>query len=173
MDVWPYAEGVFAPDTFLQMWKWLAEEGMMRTVFYEGTRPMTLPALVRYFDPILNPGRLLLLVTAKNGEGAGFSWVDHVKPDITAYASTFFRRRFWGPAVMEANRIALDYMFSVYRLVRVYGITPARNRMAIAHAQRLGFRLLAMAPDMLDYHGIPATAAVLMLSRDDFRNGGF
>ena len=173
VDVWPYAEGVFAADTFPKMWSWLVEEGMLRTVFYEGTRPLTLPGLVRYFDPLLNPGRLLLLATAKSGEGAGFSWFDHVMPGITAYASTFFRRKFWGPAAAEANRIALDYIFAVYRLARVYAITPARNRLAIAHAQRLGFRMVTLAPDMLDYHGGPATAAVLTLARDDFETGGF
>lgn len=173
MDVWPYAETVFAADTFLKMWSWLVEERALRTVFYEGKHGMTFPGLVRYFDPLLNPGRLLLLVTSKSGEGAGFSWFDHVTPGVTAYGSTFFRRQCWGPAVTEANRICLDYVFSVYRLARVYAITPAKNRLAVAHAQRLGFRMLTIAPDMLDYNGAPANAAVLTLARDDFRTGEF
>src|SRR3972149_10200143 len=85
VDVWPYAEHLFPPETFYEMWKWMVEDGTLKKTFYEGG-VTTLPGLVRFFDTLIFPNRLLLLYTNKQGEGAGFGWFDQVIPRVRAFA---------------------------------------------------------------------------------------
>ncbi len=167
VNVWPYEEQVFRnyPETFYEMWKWMQEDGTLQKTFYEGG-VTTLPNLVRYFDQLIFPNRLLLLYTTKAGEGAGFGWFDNVIPNVRAFANVCMRKKYWGAHTDEACRISLDYIFHGVGVAAVFGFTP--NRLAHALMKRLGARDVALIPGLASYHGKPAPVMVTRLAKENF-----
>jgi len=167
VDVWPYYEPVYPADTFVQMWNAMIEDNTLSRVFFEHGQ-MTFPELVRFFDHKANPARLLLIYTDKAGAGAGFGWFDDVRQGIRAFANICMRKAHWGPVADEACRISLRYIFTAHDVPTVYGFTPAPNRMAIAQAKRLGFKVLVTVPKMISWKGQPGDVVMTMLRREDF-----
>jgi RimJ/RimL family protein N-acetyltransferase len=165
VDVWPYAEAFFPPETFPEMWAWMKEDNTLHQTFYEGG-VTTLPNLVRFFDQMIFPNRLLLLYTTKQGEGAGFGWFDQVIPKVRAFANICMRRRFWGAHTDEACRISIDYIFGAHGVASVFGFTP--NKMAHALMKRLGAKDVAMIPGLASYNGTPADVLVTRLAKGDW-----
>ncbi|KKK83492.1 hypothetical protein LCGC14_2792820 [marine sediment metagenome] len=155
------------PDTFVQIWNMLIDDNTLRRVFYEHDN-MTFPELVRYFDQRLYPHRLLLLYTDKDGGAAGFGWFDDVKRGVRAFCSICMRKSHWGPPAEEASVISLDYIFNAHEVVRVFGVTPKPNRMALAQAKRLGFTVIAVVPGLSSYRGTVCDSTLTMMTKETF-----
>ena len=141
----------------------MVEDGTLKKTFYEGG-VTTLPALVRFFDTLIFPNRLLLLYTSKQGEGAGFGWFDQVIPKVRAFANVCMRRKFWGPHTDEACRISMDYIFHGIGVASVFGFTP--DRMANALMKRLGAKEVARIPALASFNGTPADVMVTYLPKE-------
>ena len=141
------------------------EDGTLKTTFHQGG-VTTLPALARFFDPLLFPNRLLLLYTTKHGEGAGFGWFDAVIPKVRAFANVCMRRKFWGAHTDEACRISIDYIFHFIGVASVFGFTP--DRMANALMKRLGAKEVARIPGLASFNGTPADVLVTRLAKGDW-----
>jgi len=165
VDVWPYAEAIFPPETFYEMWKWMLEDRTLKQTFYEGG-VTTLPQLVRFFDTLIFPNRLLLLYTSKQGEGAGFGWFDQVIPKVRAFANVCMRKKFWGPHTDEACRISIDYIFNFIGVASVFGFTP--SRVANGLMKRLGAKEVARVPGLASFNGAPADVLITCLRKDEW-----
>ena len=163
MDVWPYAEAYFPPETFYEMWKWMQEDDTLKQTFYEGG-VTTLPSLVRFFDTLIFPNRLLLLYTTKQGDGAGFGWFDQVLPPVRAFANVCMRKKYWGAHTDEACSISIDYIFNAIGVAFVFGFTP--SRLANGLMKRLGAKEVARVPGLASFHGAPADVLITCLSKD-------
>jgi len=167
VDVWPYAEAYAPASTFVQMWDMMLEDNTLRRTFYE-FKEMTFPDLVRFFDSRLHPSRLLLLVTDKQGRGAGFGWFDDVQRGVRAFVSVCMSKFYWGPPADEAGEIALDYCFHCHDVPTIYGITPKPNRMALAQAMRMGFKPVATLPGFASFNGRRVDVTLTMNKREEF-----
>ena len=165
VDVWPYAEAYFPPETFPEMWAWMKEDNTLRQTFYEGG-VTTLPHLVRFFDPLIFPTRLLLLYTTKAGEGAGFGWFDQVIQGVRAFANVCMRKKYWGAHTDEACRISIDYIMHAHGVRNVFGFTP--NGLAHALMKRLGAQHVATIPGLASYNGTPAVVMVTRLAKENW-----
>ena len=172
VDVWPYHEPIFPAETLPTMWNWMVEDRLLHRVFYEHGAAMTFPEMARFFDVRLSPDRLLLLVTAKSGEGAGFGWFDQVKKGLRATANICMRRKYWGTSTEEFAKISLDYIFGAFEVLTVFGLTPTANRMALAQAKRLGFKPIARIRKLVAYNGVPMDVVMTALPRGEWENGG-
>lgn len=167
VDVWPYHEPLYPNDTLSRLWNVMCEDNTLHRVFYEHN-PMRFNDFMRFFDAKIFPQRLLLIYTTKDGEDAGFGWFDDVKQGIRAFANVCMRKKYWGPAAEEASTISLDYIFTAHDVASVYGLTPKPNRMALAQAKRLGFKVLAEVPGLAAWNNKPCDVTLTMLKREDF-----
>jgi len=170
VDVWPYVEATFPPQTFVEMWNTMIEDKTLNRAFYETTE-FTFPELVRFFDIKLHPRRLLLIYTDKMMNYAGFGWWDDVIPGVRAFANICMSKAFWGRPTDEASRISFDYIFHAYDVPRVFAVQPKPNRIALAYSIRLGFRPVTVIPAYTSYHGMPTDVTLTMLTREDFDHG--
>lgn len=171
INVWPYDEETFRqyPETFYEMWRWMVEDGTLRKTFYEGG-VTTMPSLVRFFDSLIFPNRLLLLYTTKQGEGAGFGWFDQVIPKVRAFANVCMRRKFWGAHTFEACSISIDYIFHAHGVQNVFGFTP--DRLAHGLMKRLGASHVATIPGLASFNGTPTTVYVTRLAKENWNGRG-
>lgn len=167
VDVWPYDEQTYRqyPEIFPEMWRGMQEDNTLHKAFYEGG-VTTLPNLVRYFDPVIFPNRLLLLYTAKAGEAAGFGWFDNVIQSVRAFANVCTRKKYWGPHTFEACSISIDYIFGAHGVKAVFGFTP--DRLAHGLMKRLGASHVATIPGLASYNGTPATVYVTRLAKENW-----
>ena len=143
----------------------MVKDSTLKQTFYEGG-VTTLPQLVRFFDTLIFPNRLLLLYTSKQGEGAGFGWFDQVIPRVRAFANVCMRKKFWGPHTDEACRISIDYIFNFIGVASVFGFTP--SRVANGLMKRLGAKEVARVPGLASFNGAPADVLITCLRKDEW-----
>ena len=174
VNVWPYARGYFAPDLPYQLWSAMAKEDALKLVFFEEPvqeTPIATHADLAFFtEYILNPQRIVLLITAVGSEElAGLIWFDGLIPHFRATGNYWMRRKYWGYPTFEASRIALDYVFNSLDLKSVWAYTPWLT--SVKTTKRLGFDYVTALPESTFAAGKVRDMHVSVMRREKFNHG--
>ena len=164
--MWPYARGVYPPDTLYRLWKAFHGSGMVDLAFYgslagpERAVPHDLEEMVSYLSSTV----LLIAQSKEHDEIAGAFWFSGVSIGAQAAGNCFYLRKFWGDPAREATRIAFNYGFEELDLQQIWGFSPWMT--AIKHAVSCGAEQVATLPDFIRIKGVNRAIHVCRITRE-------
>jgi RimJ/RimL family protein N-acetyltransferase len=172
--LWPYQRGAYARDAIYALWRMVENSKAGHKLFWGSHDPdaihSDLTAFCEFFDPIRNPGRLLLMVqTIETNTLAGLIWFDDIIPKFRAFGSIFILPQYRGEASREAVHVALRFAFEVQEWQSVWGVTPWPE--AAKLIEKAGFERLAILPNFALVQGQPKSVFIYVISKEKFSYG--
>lgn len=168
--------GVYKADTLLKLYDRLHEEDLWSVVFHENPE-MSLNQFVGFFNETSNLLQILSIVEGDNIlDTAGMAWVsglvDCAGALVRGHGSFVFFRNWQKPHYTDRfAKIILEYWFTALNLDLVMGVTPTKNRAALAFVKRNGFETIGYAKDFTSFDGKPDDAVISVMHKKEFLGG--
>src|SRR5881296_2120366 len=167
--VWPYQRGTYVRDAIYGLWRMVENSQAGHRLFWGSQEPEAihgdLTAFCEFFDPIRNPGRLLLIVQAiETNAVAGFIWFDDLIPSFRAFGSIFMLPQFRGAPSREAVHLGLRYAFEVQDWQSVWAATPWGEAAKLLADS--GFSCVALLPELALVKGEPKTVSIYRITKE-------
>lgn len=170
--LFPYCRGYVSRDILYHCWQMVEREGATDRLFYnqrlsaEHTPLSTRGDLVEFVklfesDIFYRP---LLIIIANDTDLAGLFWFDDLVHGNRAFASVFYRRRYWGAFARQASMEALRYGFETFDLDSIWAASPFKT--AVNHAKSLGFQMVASIPESVMIDSVPHAIEILRLKKE-------
>lgn len=150
--IYPYARGVYPPDTLYALYSTMVSEGTLSRVLY-AEKWLDLEAFCAYFASTV----LFLAVTPDNQTVLGAVWFTEVKQH-KANIGLWMSRRVQTSKIRTVsgqrslarsitNRV-VECAFRLYHWRTIWGITPWRA--VVHHGEAIGFKLMSTVPDGIE-----------------------
>ena len=129
IQIWPYVRGQYSRDTLYKIWVMVEEAKAAPHLFWGSQDPDTikgdLVAVVKFFD---DPNRVLVMLSnEENTDLIGFLWFDDFVPGLRCFGSVFIKPQYRGKVGNAGIVKACQYIFEVFPVNAIWGITPWRE----------------------------------------------
>jgi RimJ/RimL family protein N-acetyltransferase len=143
-------------------WEWLKP---VRGRVCDDFSPKTLAEFVEYSIGVQRRARTFAVY--RGAELGGVIVSEQVSP-VLASIHILFSRSMRGAAAREASRIACQKLFSDSQTRKLYGTILERNRLAVALALRVGFKVEGLMEANTLQEGNPAGVVLVGITREAF-----
>ena len=160
----PYAEENIPDSVFHWFWNQMVEERLDKVVFYAGgvKNPYDFIVLMKY-------NVLPTFVINSDSKPVALAWLSDFG-NRKAFAHFCVLKRAWGKS-KEIGLKVLEFWLNELDLNVVLGMTPTRNRMAIAFIKKLGMKVLGDIPMAISYRGNYESATISYITKEELKHG--
>jgi hypothetical protein len=164
--IWPYIRGEYARDTLYHLWSMVEATGDTGHLLWGSNDPPAikgdLEAFIRYFS---DANRIVVVVAKEDGSDiVGFLWFDDLIPEHRCFGSVYIKPQYRGAVGNEGISLACDYVFELFKVQAIWGVTPWRAARHACH--QVGFQTVATLPQFTKVEGKVLDAYVVRKVRE-------
>jgi hypothetical protein len=149
VQIFPYVRGEYPRDTMYAIWRMVEEAKAAEHLFWGSQEPDAikgdLTAIVKFFD---DQNRVLIMLSTEDGKDMiGFLWFDDFIPGLRCFGSVFIKPQYRGKVGNAGIVKACQYVFDVFHVKAIWGVTPWREARAAVMA--CGFQTVTVLKEFV------------------------